>query len=67
MKKKYPKFSFCIHFLDTDLCIKESFESKLLALDWFDSFLQVNKRPVIITFYCGLTFYWVYRYEKSDS
>ena len=31
------------------------------------SFLQVNKRPVIITFYCGLTSYWVCRYEKSDS
>lgn len=64
---KYPRFSMCVHFRDTDFCQKMSFESKNLALDWFETFKQINKRPVTITFYCGLAPYWVYRYEKSDS
>lgn len=63
IKKKFPNFSICIHYRDTDLCIKEIFETEISALDWFDNFLGVNKRPVTVTFYCGCTPYWVYRYE----
>lgn len=65
MKKIYPKFSLFIHYRDTDLCVKEIFESKRLALDWFESFKQVNKRPVTVTFYFDITPYWVYRFEKA--
>lgn len=61
MKKKYPRFSMCVHFLDTDLCEKIPFELKILAMDWFDRFVETNKRPVVVTFYCGVVPYWVYR------
>lgn len=67
MKKKYPKFSIFIHYRDTDFCQKEIFELKSLALDWFETFKQTNKRPVTVIFYCDVTPYWVYRYEKSNS
>ena len=46
MKMVYPKFSMCVIFKDTGDRLKEVFELKQLALDWFESFKQVNKRPV---------------------
>lgn len=57
------KFFMCVLFRDDETRIKESFSSKLSALEWFDNFVQENKRPVTITFYCGCTPYWVFRKE----
>lgn len=64
--KNIKGFSMCIHFKDNDSFEKKYFSLKVLALEWFEKFKQVNKRPVTITFYCGCTPYWVY-YGKSDN
>lgn len=60
MKNKIPKFSLCIHYKDDDTCEKKPFQSKQLALDCFETFKRINKRPVTVTFYCGVVPYWVY-------
>lgn len=61
MKKKYSTYSMCVCFRDDGTCEKKSFDSKNSALDWFETFQQENTRSVTVTFYCGVTPYWIYR------
>lgn len=64
MNKNFP-FVMAIHWLDNDTFQREKFKLKQLALEWFDAFKRTNKRAVVITFYNGVTPYWVYRHEES--
>lgn len=61
MKQEHKPFVMVIHWLDNDNFQREKFLLKQLALDWFDDFRKQNKRPCVITFYCGVTPYWVYK------
>lgn len=63
--KNLKPFVMVIHWLDNDSFHREKFALKQLALDWFDEFKKINKRSVVITFYCNVTPYWVYRHEES--
>lgn len=58
-------FVMCIHWLDNDTFQREKFLLKQEALDWFNAFKHSNRRACVITFYCGVTPYWVYRQEQS--
>ena len=61
MSKINKPFVMAIHWLDSNRVERECFSLKQLALDWFDDFCKQNKRPCVITFYCGVTPYWVYK------
>ena len=61
MTKVNKPFVMAVHWLDTDGFQRERFLLKQLALDWFENFRKQNKRPCVITFYCGVTPYWVYK------
>ena len=61
MNLKYPSFTMCIHYRDNDTFEKKYYSNKALALDWFEQFQKDNKRSVTVTFYSGVTPYWVYR------
>ena len=65
MAKK--NFTMCVLYKDTDARFREFFETKRMALDWFETFKQTNRRPVTVIFYCGLVPYWVYHVEKENS
>lgn len=58
---KNGKFTMCVFYRDDSTCLKKPFDLKSSALDWFEAFQQENTRPVTVTFYCGVTPYWVYR------
>lgn len=64
MKTKKP-FVMAIHWLDNDTFQREKFSLKQLALEWFNAFKRVNKRACVITFYCDVVPYWVYRHEET--
>ena len=61
MSKSNKPFVMAIHWLDSDCVQRERFLLKQLALQWFNEFCKQNKRPCVITFYCGVTPYWVYK------
>lgn len=67
--KKIEGYTMCVFYKDTGTHQKEYFSKKSLALDWFEIFRQVNKRPVTVIFYCGYTPYWVYygNCENKDN
>ena len=65
MTNQNKPFVMAIHWLDTDRVERNRFSLKQLALDWFDDFCKENKRSCVITFYCGVTPYWVYK--KSEK
>lgn len=54
------KFTLCFHYHDTDHICKMGFPRKCLALDWFETFKQTNKRPVTVTLYNSISPCWVY-------
>ena len=58
MKNSY---SMCVLYRDDGTRFKKSFRSKNSALEWFESFKCENERSVTVTFYCGVTPYWVFR------
>lgn len=62
--KSVKPFVMAIHWLDNDSFQREKFPLKQLALEWFNDFKRTNKRSCVITFYCDVTPYWVYRHEQ---
>lgn len=65
--KMIEGYTMCVLYKDTGTQQKEYFSKKSLALDWFESFRQVNKRPVTVIFYCGYVPYWVYYGNCKDK
>lgn len=57
---KHP-FSMCVLYRDDGTRFKKYFTLKVLALEWFETFQRENKRPVTVTFYNGVSLYWVFR------
>lgn len=54
-------YSMCVLYRDDSTRFKKVFCSKNSALEWFEQFQHENERPITVTFYCGVTLYWVFR------